>query len=337
MSVYNERQEWMSLAIDSILKQSYKDFEFIIINDNPERKENEKLLEDYLRKDNRIVILNNEVNIGLTKSLNKGIKIARGEYIVRMDADDYSYPNRFEKQLRFMDNHPEIVASGCYAKLMNENGESTGKMFTSTDIKKLKALFPFRTPIYHPSAIIRRIIDEKIVQYDETFRYSQDYALWMNLIDKGISNIPEHLIKYRLSSNQISSVCQKTMKDLDVMVRNNALRKYYSNIGDFESNQLIALYYGNVEKKDNKSLATTLISVYKQNQNNSEIDIVVGFQYIFSLYCHYLAIYFPLCQALYYGYKMKKELNINTYWSILSIIKNKMISIIRKDGIQKDN
>ena len=321
MSVFNERPEWMAQSIDSILNQSFTDFEFIIINDNPARIENRHILDSYSQKDSRIVVLMNEQNIGLTQSLNRGISISKGEYIVRMDADDYSFPTRIEKQVLFMDNHTEIVASGCYARLMNEEGKDIGSMSTGTDINTLKALFPFRTPIYHPSAIIRRIINNNIVQYDEKFRYSQDYALWFNLIDLGISNIPEYLIKYRLSNHQISSVHQNTMKNLDVMVRFKALKKFYLGLNDNEYNLLISLYYRVLHKTDNEQIMSTLITLYENNRDNNELNLKAGSKLLFSLYCHYLAKNFSLPRAFFYGYRMKRELHVKNYRSLLALLK----------------
>ena len=87
MSIYSEKEEWIKESIDSILSQTFRDFEFIIINDNPKRKQNENLLLEYSQKDNRIIVITNKENIGLTKSLNKGLSIAKGKYIARMDAD----------------------------------------------------------------------------------------------------------------------------------------------------------------------------------------------------------------------------------------------------------
>ena len=113
MSVYNEPEEWMRVAIDSILGQTFTDFEFIIINDNPKRKLNREILSDYAKQDKRIVILENEENIGLTKSLNKGLKVAKGKYIARMDADDISLSDRLEKQVNFMEEHPEVGVCGA--------------------------------------------------------------------------------------------------------------------------------------------------------------------------------------------------------------------------------
>lgn len=98
MAIYNEPVEWMRQAIDSILYQSFKDFEFIIINDNPIRVENKEILDEYSAKDSRVIVVLNEENIGLTKSLNKGLAIASGEYIARMDADDIAMPERLRMQ-----------------------------------------------------------------------------------------------------------------------------------------------------------------------------------------------------------------------------------------------
>ena len=108
MSVYNEPIDWMRQAIESILNQTYKDFEFIIVNDNPEREENQFVLNEYRNKDSRIIILCNEHNIGLTKSLNKGLTVANGEYIARMDADDIALPKRFEKQALYLAKNKNV-------------------------------------------------------------------------------------------------------------------------------------------------------------------------------------------------------------------------------------
>ena len=102
MSVYNEPVDWMRQAIESILNQTYKDFEFIIVNDNPEREENQLVLNEYRDKDSRISVLCNDQNIGLTKSLNKGLENANCEFVARMDADDIAFPDRLKLQLQYL-------------------------------------------------------------------------------------------------------------------------------------------------------------------------------------------------------------------------------------------
>src|SRR5690606_3913282 len=113
MSVYNEPEIWLAESIDSILSQTYKEFEFFIVNDNPENLTLAKVLQLYEDNDSRVRIIKNEVNIGLTKSLNKALSLVKGKYIIRMDADDVSLPQRFEKQVTFMEENPNIIASGA--------------------------------------------------------------------------------------------------------------------------------------------------------------------------------------------------------------------------------
>ena len=205
MSVYKEKIEWLQEAIESILNQTFRHFEFIIICDNPEYKEGLECIENYQKADNRIKIIKNELNIGLTKSLNKGIDLAIGKYIARMDADDFSYPRRFEKQVEFMEKHPYIVASGTGAYWWRE-GTRLIRAHRESNSTVLRSLSVFESPIYHPSAIFKREIDGELVKYNESFKYSQDYALWISLMNNySLSNIDEPLIRYRISNQQISS------------------------------------------------------------------------------------------------------------------------------------
>lgn len=205
MSVYKEPVDWMRQSIDSILNQTYTDFEFIIINDKPDREENARLLNEYAKKDNRIKIITNEENIGLTKSLNKGISIAKGEYIARMDADDISLPQRFEKQIVYMESHPDIVASGTGSFIIDEGNHICDIINASTDPVYIRTTLIFKTAITHPSAMIRNEVDGIRIKYDEHFKLAQDYALWGFLSQYSLGNIREPLIQYRISRDQISS------------------------------------------------------------------------------------------------------------------------------------
>src|SRR3989339_1798388 len=124
MPVYNSDQ-YVSSSITSILNQSYSNFEFIIIDDASKDETFNKLLE-FKKKDKRIILVKNKKKEGVTKSLNKAIKIARGKYIIRMDADDWSYPNRFKLQVELMEKNPDVVVSGsnveiCDSKLKIKN------------------------------------------------------------------------------------------------------------------------------------------------------------------------------------------------------------------------
>lgn len=203
MAIYKEPVEWMRFAIESILSQTYKNFEFIIINDNPEREENRLLLTEYKDKDNRIVIINNDTNIGLTKSLNKGLEIAKGEYIVRMDADDISMPKRFEKQLAAIcQSDCEICHTGQIN--INERGDVVNHNFKLSC--NYSDLF-LRNLITHSSVMFKReLLKLRNKMYNEEIKRAQDYELWTFLYLNHVkfSFIPEPLIQYRVSEQQIS-------------------------------------------------------------------------------------------------------------------------------------
>ena len=207
MSVYNEPEEWLGVAIQSILDQTYSDFEFIIVNDNPDNNRNKQLLEEYAEKDSRVSVIANEANIGLTKSLNKALRVAQGQYIARMDADDMSLPHRFERQVAFMDRHPEILALGSWTGSIDRNGkrmESVGRY--ETDTRWVRAQFIQNSQISHPAVVFRKIINGELIQYDESVRYAQDYSLMVSILRYGeISNLPEVLFCYRTSESQITS------------------------------------------------------------------------------------------------------------------------------------
>jgi len=208
MSVYNEQLDWVKASIESIVNQSFKDFEFIIILDMPDNSELKDYIQSVSEVDKRIFFYINDFNIGLTKSLNKAISRSRGKFIIRMDADDVSLLDRFEKQIRFMNNNTDILASGGS---IEKFGNSTGILNFQTDpvtiLEKFVIPSPLYPPLAHPTAIIRReVFFEKGIRYNEDFLVTQDYELWSTIIKVGkIANINDILLKYRITDNQITS------------------------------------------------------------------------------------------------------------------------------------
>ena len=201
MSVYNG-EKYLREAIDSILNQTYKDFEFLIINDGSTDR-TPKILQSY--KDQRIKIINNEKNIGLTKSLNKGLKIAKGEYIARMDADDISMAERLEKQVNFLDQKKNIGLVGTSHLKINEKGKILQPVRTLTDEKELKEKLLVANKFYHGSVMFRKVCIDKVGFYREEFKSSQDYDLWLRIADYfEMRNIPEILYKWRVNIKSIS-------------------------------------------------------------------------------------------------------------------------------------
>lgn len=179
MAVYNG-ETYLSEAIDSILQQTFTDFEFIIINDGSTDSTN-RLLSDFVKKDDRIQIISNPTNIGLARSLNSGISAARGDYIARMDADDVALPQRLAAQVRFMDENPSVGLLSGNCHIIDSRGKVLGppllpRPFFHCDVFWYLCM---GNPIVHPTVVFRSDIVRTLGGYSESFRhYAEDYELW---------------------------------------------------------------------------------------------------------------------------------------------------------------
>lgn len=192
MSVYNG-EKFLKEAIDSILNQTFTDFEFIIVNDGSSDNSLD-ILQSY--NDDRIRIINNKKNIGLTKSLNKALKKAKGEYIARQDADDISLTERFEKQMKFFENNPNVVLLGTNVYFIDKEGNIVVKY--SVIERPTLDDFVVSNQLVHGSAIFRKEIINKVGAYNEQMFYSQDYEFWIRIaMEYEIRNLKEILYKLR--------------------------------------------------------------------------------------------------------------------------------------------
>ena len=274
MCVYKERLEWLKDSVDSILQQSFTDFEFIIICDNPSYAEGIKFIQERRSNDERIVLIINDDNMGLTKSLNVGLRSARGKYIVRMDADDISLPTRIARQVAFMNAHPTIVASGTGAyKWQNNHLKKLNRKINS---KSLRSLLIFESPIYHPSAIFKRAIDGKLVFYDESFKYSQDYALWITLIEKyEVSNINKPLIKYRISESQISAERFEEQRDCALRNQRNAIKVLGIQLDDADIEILQDITRKQDIKHDTQKVRLVILNFLDSIKKRDDLDYSV--------------------------------------------------------------
>ncbi|MCK4395677.1 MAG: glycosyltransferase [Candidatus Marinimicrobia bacterium] len=206
MSVYNG-EKYLREAIESILNQSFKDFEFVIIDDGSNDSSAE-IIKSY--NDPRIIIIQQESS-GLAKALNNGIKKAKGKYIARMDADDISIPERLEKQLDFLENLRECVAVGSNAKVIDMNGEYLYISSQPSTWKEIKKKLP-SSPFFHSSTMFRKDVAIECGGYYEEIRHHfEDMVLWNKMADRGeLWNIEKPLIKYRLVSSAITNRSLKT-------------------------------------------------------------------------------------------------------------------------------
>lgn len=224
MPAYNS-EKYIAEAIDSILNQTYADFEFIIINDGSQDKTKDIILS---YSDHRIVYLENKENQGIVGALNRGIDSSKGKYIARFDADDIAVSTRLEKQVLYMESHEDVCVLGTGIKIFGENIKTQTRVF-SVDSNKLKAELLFSSCVAHPTVMIRKkILDENKLKYDTDFAGVEDYHLWWRIAQIGkIETLTEILHEYRIHENQITQkYTEKDKKILEnfIIIRMNDLK-----------------------------------------------------------------------------------------------------------------
>ena len=213
MSVHNGAR-YLREALESVLAQTYGDFELIVVDDGSSDQTNE-ILREYANKDSRVRLIVQE-NQGLTKSLNSALALARGEFVARMDADDICFPERFEKQVEFLVQHPEFALVGTAYWAIDQTGARLGIRSMSTDPVEIdRRHLRGNTSLAHPAIMVRREMMEKIGGYDERYPTSQDLDLFLRLAEIGpITNINQPLLYYRWHEENIS-VCKTNRQDRD--------------------------------------------------------------------------------------------------------------------------
>jgi glycosyltransferase involved in cell wall biosynthesis len=205
MAVYNGAR-YLRDAIESILRQSFADFEFVIVNDGSTDSSRDIVLS---YRDPRIRLIDNQENIGLTKSLNKGLSLASGEYVARQDADDISYPTRIEKQIEYFETYPHTVLLGTQALNIDELGRRDFNdviMRKATSKLAIKWQLLFDSAFIHTSVMFKRSIVWNILGgYDVYFSRNQDMELWWRIAKKyEVANLPEMLLESRYTKHSVS-------------------------------------------------------------------------------------------------------------------------------------
>jgi len=200
MPVYNAGP-FLPEAIESILNQTFSDFEFIIINDGS-TDDSGALISQYGLRDGRIKV-KHQTNQGVVAALNTGFDLSRGKYIARMDADDVSLPERLEKQVVFMEAHPQIGVCGAWVRTI---GQPDGRIWRyPVDDPTIRCQLLFHSPLAHPAVIIRQeLLEETGLRYESRYKHAEDYAFWSKLsIYTKFANIPDVLHLYRMHSQQV--------------------------------------------------------------------------------------------------------------------------------------
>lgn len=204
MSVYNG-EEFLHNAIESILCQTFEDYEFIIVNDGSDDS-SLVIINKYALMDRRIVVIDKDQNIGLTRSLNDAIKTAQGRYIVRQDVDDISSPTRIEQQFKAAENNPSAGIVACRVRLFNHKGGKRS-FYDMVPIPVFKKLIYTGNIIVHGSVLLDKDLFFEVGGYREKFIYSQDYDLWLRMMEKKkLIILAARLYSFRISDKSISSL-----------------------------------------------------------------------------------------------------------------------------------
>lgn len=220
MPVYNA-ERYLEEAIESILCQSFKDFEFIIINDGSYDKSGE-IINKYLLQDNRIVVCTQK-NMGIVKALNNGISISRGKYIARMDADDIALNNRLAIQYDEMEKDVDLVVCGTAYYEMKDNVYK--EVYMPLDYKSCRSMLYIKSCFAHPTVMIRAdILKKNNIEYREEYSWAEDYKMWSEISHYGkIKNINIPLLKYRMHDGQVSVVKMITQKKVHYKISSENL------------------------------------------------------------------------------------------------------------------
>lgn len=205
MSVYKETEELITKAVDSILNQTYKNLELIIVLDNPDNREARLLLERYKKNDDRVNLIVNAVNVGLAKSLNRALKYSTGDLIARMDSDDYSYPRRIEIQVGWLLEKKLDLIGGFFRTIDEEGKELFCYRNLPVEEKKVKKKIWNTNCVPHPVWLGRKEMFIKLSGYND-IPYSEDYDFLLRATKQSfrLGNVGELIFDYRITKNSIS-------------------------------------------------------------------------------------------------------------------------------------
>lgn len=239
MPVYNTA-EYVSSAIDSILTQTYKNFELIIINDGSQDNSPEiiKYYQKKYPKKIRVITLKTNTNAAGNGAFNKGLTIAKGNFVARMDADDIALPNRLEKQVNYLVQHPNTVLIGSQAVVIDKDGKIIGKKLVPQTHTEIYQSFAVKNPIIHPSCMFNRnLFKNPRKLYDQKFGMGDDYYTFIGLTQRGkLVNLPDILMKYRIHKN--NATFQKPKSDF---VNSIKIRKAAQKDFDYKITTIAAL------------------------------------------------------------------------------------------------
>lgn len=313
MSVFKESDEWVIKAANSILSQSYKNIELIVIIDNPTR--NISSIELFLSQFGNVIIEINDKNIGLANSLNRAAALANGNYLARMDADDISLPNRLTIQLDFLKKNNLDMVGGAI-ELINEKEETISYSHLPSNLSLLNKLSKYRTICFHPTWLLKRDVFYTVGGY-RSFPAAQDLDFILRALEQDIkiSNVNEVILKYRINNNSVSIKrsliqrrCQRYAHKLSkVRAKNHGVDNFSdSKLNDFMN---IGPVFGYLHDKSNKLIQKS--SLFRK-KNNKILAIIYLVSSMMISYEQFLFIYKAIASKI-----------------ILKMNKNKLNSIVK--------
>lgn len=308
MPVYN-CEKYLRESIESILNQTFNDFELIVINDCSTDQSRE-IIKSY--DDERIVLIENDKNLGISESLNKGLAIAKGKYIARMDGDDISFKNRLVKQYEFMEKNKDIGLCGTHVEVFNKSNSRIHRC--PIENEEIRVLQIFNSAFAHPTVMIRnRILKKYNLKYDSYYDGMEDYHLWIKISEVSkVANLNDVLLKYRDHDNQVTKKMTKLQLLRSRELREINLSKLSSDFTNEEMNCFLGYCHNTIFKNERDILTVfkifdTLIlkNKHKNIYNQEVLERIISDN-----------VYWSIRK---YKEETKKKLNYNEYAYLMSL------------------
>lgn len=261
MSIYKDGA-YLEESIGSILNQTFEDFELIIVNDGADFA-SVSVLNNLEKEDSRVTIITNNKNLGLATSLNKAITRAKGKYIVRMDGDDVSLPDRISTIVDYLDSHIDTFLVGSAVEIINQSGEKIRNYFPPTERDTLYKALDSHNPMVHPSIAFKNTGE---VVYREKFKAVQDYDLYLRLRDRGLvmENIPKVLLKYRVQDKHQDIIRIIKHSSYKYLSLDFSKQRKISNFDDYDNFDFSLLEEITIENiSDSRVLVDVIVALLK--------------------------------------------------------------------------
>jgi glycosyltransferase involved in cell wall biosynthesis len=242
MSVYND-SEYLDFSVSSILEQTYRNFELVIINDGSNNKTRDKLL---AFRDPRLQIIHNDSNLGLTSSLIRGVSLCSGTYLARLDADEIAMPDRLEKQVAYLDRNPHIGILGARATAIDQNNHRLKTIYKSPrNSETIRFHSLFMNPFFGTTVMVRKsVLTAHSLNYDPTFKTAQDYDLWSRVLENTQGyNLKNVLVATRIRPGITQTKKRDQRRMRLIIASRNIAHTLKSDFSEATVKNLINLFY----------------------------------------------------------------------------------------------